>query len=101
MSYGSVAARIGCHHASDWTMSEDPPWKGSGKTLMTLKTSSALSGLKRMSNSTTMIYGDPATEHDERYEFGPFQLISVERQLLRNGSPVPITDKAFETLLAL
>src|SRR5437016_6082380 len=50
-----------------------------------------------------MIPGESAAKrkHDERYEFGPFQLISIERQLLRDGSPVPITDKAFETLLAL
>jgi DNA-binding winged helix-turn-helix (wHTH) protein len=37
----------------------------------------------------------------EGYEFGPFQLISGERQLLREGKPVPITHKAFETLLVL
>jgi DNA-binding winged helix-turn-helix (wHTH) protein len=50
-----------------------------------------------------MISGESAAKrkHDERYEFGPFQLISIERQLLRDGSPVPITDKAFEMLLAL
>src|SRR5438874_390446 len=50
-----------------------------------------------------MISGESAAKrkHDERYEFGPFQLISIERQLLRDGSQVPITNKAFETLLAL
>jgi DNA-binding winged helix-turn-helix (wHTH) protein len=39
--------------------------------------------------------------HGERYKFGPYQLISVERQLLRNGDSVPITDRAFDTLLTL
>jgi len=38
---------------------------------------------------------------NERYKFGPYQLISVERQLLRNGDSVPITNKAFDTLLTL
>lgn len=35
------------------------------------------------------------------YEFGPFRLDTVERLLLRDGQPVPLTPKAFETLLAL
>jgi DNA-binding winged helix-turn-helix (wHTH) protein len=50
-----------------------------------------------------LIFREPAAKikHEEHYEFGPFQLISIERQLLRDGTPVPITDKAFETLLAL
>jgi DNA-binding winged helix-turn-helix (wHTH) protein len=38
---------------------------------------------------------------DERYKFGPYQLISIERQLLRNGDSVPITSRAFDTLLTL
>ena len=38
---------------------------------------------------------------DEHYKFGPYQLISVERQLLRNGDSVPITNRAFDTLLTL
>ncbi|HEX8775473.1 MAG TPA: winged helix-turn-helix domain-containing protein [Pyrinomonadaceae bacterium] len=35
------------------------------------------------------------------YEFGPFILDAAERQLLRDGEPVPLTHKAFETLLIL
>lgn len=35
------------------------------------------------------------------YEFGPFRLDVTERVLLRNGQPLPLTQKAFETLLVL
>src|SRR5713226_2429231 len=35
------------------------------------------------------------------FEFGPFQLDSDERLLLREGKPVPLAPKAFDTLLAL
>ena len=35
------------------------------------------------------------------YEFGPYRLLPQERQLLRDGEPVPLTPKAFETLVAL
>ena len=35
------------------------------------------------------------------YEFGPFRLNSAERVLLRDGNIVPLTPKAFETLLLL
>lgn len=35
------------------------------------------------------------------YEFGPFRLIPSEHQLLRNGAPVPLPPKAFETLVLL
>jgi TolB-like protein/DNA-binding winged helix-turn-helix (wHTH) protein/Tfp pilus assembly protein PilF len=35
------------------------------------------------------------------YEFGPFLLDEAERRLLRDGEPVPLTPKAFGTLLAL
>jgi DNA-binding winged helix-turn-helix (wHTH) protein len=35
------------------------------------------------------------------YQFGPFQLDPVKRRLLRDGEPVPLTPKAFDTLLAL
>ena len=35
------------------------------------------------------------------YEFGPFLLVPTERLLLRDGRPVPLTPKAFETLVAL
>lgn len=35
------------------------------------------------------------------YEFGRFRLDPAERSLRRGGAPVPLTPKAFETLLAL
>ena len=35
------------------------------------------------------------------YEFGPFRLDQIAHQLLRNGEPVPLTPKAFSTLLVL
>src|SRR5262245_2299075 len=35
------------------------------------------------------------------YEFGPFRLEPAERLLLREGQPVPLMPKAFDTLLAL
>jgi len=35
------------------------------------------------------------------YEFGPYRLEVAEKRLLRNGVPVPLTPKAFETLVAL
>src|SRR5215472_4654735 len=35
------------------------------------------------------------------YEFGPFRLDARERLLLREGEAVPLTPKAFETLLLL
>ena len=42
---------------------------------------------------------------DERrqniYEFGPFYLDTRERVLLRDGKPVPLKPKVYETLLAL
>ena len=35
------------------------------------------------------------------YEFGPFRLDAAQGLLLRDGKPVPLTPKAYETLLAL
>jgi TolB-like protein/tetratricopeptide (TPR) repeat protein len=35
------------------------------------------------------------------YEFGPFRVDPAARLLLREGTPVPLTPKVFETLLAL
>ena len=35
------------------------------------------------------------------YEFGPYRLLTQERLLLRDGEPVALTPKAFETLVAL
>lgn len=37
----------------------------------------------------------------ELYEFGPFRLDAAEAVLLRDGRPVPLTLKAYETLLVL
>jgi DNA-binding winged helix-turn-helix (wHTH) protein/TolB-like protein/tetratricopeptide (TPR) repeat protein len=35
------------------------------------------------------------------YEFGPFRVDATERRLLRDGQPIPLTPKAFDTLLTL
>jgi DNA-binding winged helix-turn-helix (wHTH) protein/TolB-like protein/Flp pilus assembly protein TadD len=35
------------------------------------------------------------------YVFGPFRLLSAERRLLRDGTPVELTPKAFDTLVVL
>jgi DNA-binding winged helix-turn-helix (wHTH) protein/TolB-like protein len=37
--------------------------------------------------------------HKQFYEFGPFRLDAAERMLLRDGQPVSLTPKAFDTLL--
>jgi serine/threonine-protein kinase len=38
---------------------------------------------------------------DRLYEFGPYRLDAVKRVLWREGEPVPVTSKAFDTLLLL
>ena len=35
------------------------------------------------------------------FEFGPYRVDAAKRVLLRNGEPVPLPPKAFETLLRL
>src|ERR1700686_2590272 len=40
-------------------------------------------------------------ETNRFYEFGPFRIDTARQLLLRDGQPVPLTSKAFETLLAL
>src|SRR5258708_7444251 len=40
-------------------------------------------------------------EENHFYEFGPFRIDSVERRLMRGEEPVPLTPKAYETLLLL
>src|SRR5215212_7563828 len=40
-------------------------------------------------------------QENHLYEFGPFRLDPVRRRLLRDGEPVALTPKAFETLLVL
>jgi TolB-like protein/DNA-binding winged helix-turn-helix (wHTH) protein/Flp pilus assembly protein TadD len=42
-----------------------------------------------------------STRSQHLYEFGPYRLNTAEQLLLRNGEPVPLTPKAFETLVAL
>jgi DNA-binding winged helix-turn-helix (wHTH) protein/tetratricopeptide (TPR) repeat protein len=42
-----------------------------------------------------------SNESKHFYEFGPFRIDPEERQLLRDQNPVPLTPKAFETLLIL
>ncbi|MGH9880872.1 MAG: winged helix-turn-helix domain-containing protein, partial [Pyrinomonadaceae bacterium] len=42
-----------------------------------------------------------STRPQHLYEFGPYRLDMAERLLLRNGEPVPLTPKAFETLIVL
>lgn len=37
----------------------------------------------------------------ELYEFGPFRIDVAERLLIREGQNVPLTPKAFDTLLVL
>jgi DNA-binding winged helix-turn-helix (wHTH) protein len=39
--------------------------------------------------------------HQHLYEFGPFRLDTRERVLLRNGRPLQLKPKIYETLLAL
>ncbi|HYP25608.1 MAG TPA: winged helix-turn-helix domain-containing protein [Blastocatellia bacterium] len=41
------------------------------------------------------------TEEIRLYAFGPFRLDAAEKLLLKNDEPVPLTPKAFETLLIL
>ncbi len=41
------------------------------------------------------------TRSQHLYEFGPYRLDTAERLLLRDGEPVALTPKAFETLAAL
>ena len=41
------------------------------------------------------------TEEIRLYTFGPFRLDAAEKLLLKNDEPVPLTPKAFETLLIL
>lgn len=42
----------------------------------------------------------PLTEK-EMYEFGPFSLDPTERVIFRDGTPVPLTPKVFDTLVCL
>lgn len=42
-----------------------------------------------------------STRSQHLYEFGPYRLDTAEQLLLRDGKPVPLTPKVFETLVAL
>src|SRR6476646_7440210 len=35
------------------------------------------------------------------YQFGPFRLSLIDRQLIRGETPIPLTPKVFETLVVL
>src|SRR5262245_45819751 len=41
------------------------------------------------------------TQSDDVVAFGPFRLCAATRTLTREGEPVPLTSKAFDTLLVL
>jgi DNA-binding winged helix-turn-helix (wHTH) protein len=43
----------------------------------------------------------PGAADTQAYEFGPYRLERGKRRLLRNGEPISLTPKAFDTLLAL
>src|SRR5258707_2359962 len=40
-------------------------------------------------------------ENSHFYEFGPYRIDTVERRLLRGDEPIPLTPKAYDTLLVL
>ena len=42
-----------------------------------------------------------STDHDGSFEFGSFRLDATERRLACDGRPVPLTPKAFQTLVVL
>lgn len=42
-----------------------------------------------------------SSQRNHRYEFGSFRLIPAERQLERDGQPISLTPKVFDTLLVL
>ena len=41
------------------------------------------------------------TQNSHVYEFGPFRLVPAEKQILRDGDPVPLTPKSFDLLVVL
>ena len=41
------------------------------------------------------------SQNSERYEFGPFQVDAVERILTKGQQVIPLTPKAFDTLVVL
>jgi TolB-like protein/DNA-binding winged helix-turn-helix (wHTH) protein/Tfp pilus assembly protein PilF len=57
-------------------------------------------GFKTASTATAVPNG-PSAAAAHAYEFGPYRLEPPTRRLLRNGEPIALTPKAFDTLLAL
>jgi TolB-like protein/DNA-binding winged helix-turn-helix (wHTH) protein/Flp pilus assembly protein TadD len=67
-------------------MNDDTGWRGSSKNIR----DSLFAPREEASNETP-----------EVYKFGPFRLEPAERKLSRNGEPVVLAPKAFDTLLLL
>ena len=57
--------------------------------------------LRKPSKSYQKVVKDFMGNSNSSYEFGSYRLDTVEGVLLRNGQPVPLTPKAFETLVVL
>lgn len=58
--------------------------------------------LREISEKSLKILQSVMSTNPQRlYEFGPYRLDTAEQLLLRDGEPVPLTPKAFETLVAL
>src|SRR5437016_1271906 len=45
--------------------------------------------------------GSARTRREAAYEFGPFRLLTADKQLLHAGKPAPLRPKLYETLLLL
>ena len=62
----------------------------------------ARTGILKSSNSVQNFLKTPSEQKIRHlYEFGPFRLDTQKRLLLREGEPVPLTRKVYETLLVL
>jgi DNA-binding response OmpR family regulator len=60
----------------------------------------ARTGILKSSNSVQNFLKTPSEQKTKHlYEFGPFRLDTQKRLLLREGEPVPLTRKVYETLL--
>ena len=58
-------------------------------------------GSEGIRDSLSVARGSVSQETPRLYEFGPFRLDPAERKLLRGNEIVPLTPKAFDTLLLL
>ncbi len=56
---------------------------------------------KRTSADGRAVQDGPSTTAPQAYEFGPYRLELPTHRLLRNGEPISVTPKAFDTLLSL